>query len=703
MKEKIKIGIILPNKEDYTLNNAAAASIWVKEYNQGSLTKITQVFGNCTSVPLTKNFTNLYEKKITVNSYYYLINFIHKLPKTVKIIEIHNRPHFFFFLKEKLPNIKFILIFHNDPIGLRGSKSTKERKEILEKCDNIIFVSSYVKKKFFEGLNDYLPISGDIVYPASNYYNHNFKKKLCKKKIIVFVGKLNHAKGYDSFGVAVINILNKFNDWKAVVHGNEKREHHIFKHKNLIVNNWISHRNIINLYKKSSISVVPSSWAEPFGRTAMESSDMGNAVITSGTGGLFETSCRPIILKKINSKHIEKEITKLIKNPRLLKKIQNFNYKNLLINYNLNSYNLNTIKKKLLLTEEIKSFNIKKNLITVLHIANFDEKNNFRLNNINIADKISNGFIKNNIKTINFSDRFYSKLNTLSSIDDKVLNIIKSVRPNLLLLGHTNSLETETLYKAKNIIPDLRIAFWYEDSISPSGPDYYSNKKFIEKYIKYVDQYFVTTHKDYVLTSIKKNRINFMPIPCSETTEYLKLYQNQNPQYDVFFAISHGVNRGILKKEKIDDRFHWLKEFLSHNNQITFNCFGFNNIQPVWGDNYDREIAKCSFGLNLSRGLPIKYYSSNRVSSLIANGLPTLMDAKTKYGDFFSDKEIILYNNIEELIDKIIFYKKNNKKRILIGKNGKAKYFKLFNNKIVSDYIMSKSLNIPGKFIFNWQ
>ena len=123
----------------------------------------------------------------------------------------------------------------------------------------------------------------------------------------------------------------------------------------------------------------------------------------------------------------------------------------------------------------------------------------------------------------------------------------------------------------------------------------------------------------------------------------------------------------------------------------------------MWGDNYNREIAKCSFGLNLSRGLPIKYYSSNRVSSLIANGLPTLMDAKTKYGDFFSDKEIILYNNIEELIDKIIFYKKNNKKRILIGKNGKAKYFKLFNNKIVSDYIMSKSLNIPGKFIFNWQ
>ncbi len=39
--------------------------------------------------------------------------------------------------------------------------------------------------------------------------------------------------------------------------------------------------------------------------------------------------------------------------------------------------------------------------------------------------------------------------------------------------------------------------------------------------------------------------------------------------------------------------------------------------------------------------------------------------------------------------------------RMLTGKNGKAKYFKLFNNKIISDYILSKTLSIPGKFKFN--
>ena len=68
----------------------------------------------------------------------------------------------------------------------------------------------------------------------------------------------------------------------------------------------------------------------------MESSDMGNALITTGKGGLKETAFNPIILKKINSQSIESEIVKLIKHPNLLKKIQKFNYENKKINYNEN-------------------------------------------------------------------------------------------------------------------------------------------------------------------------------------------------------------------------------------------------------------------------------------------------------------------------------------------------------------------------------
>ena len=705
MKKKIEIAELLPNKEDYSVNKAAAASIWVKDFNKGSIAGKQIIFGiSSSSYPLSKNFINLKKINLINNSYFYIINFIKKLPKTIKIIIIHNRPHFFFILKKKFPEIKFVLVFHNDPNTLRGSRSDNEKISIMENCEKIVFVSSYVKDRFYNNINNLLPIKGDIIYPSTNYYNHNFKKKLKKEKIIVFIGKLNSSKGYNFFGHAVINILKKYKDWKVIVAGNEKREFYDFKHERLKIYDWLSHKQIINIYKKSSISVVPSTWNEPFGRTAMESSDMGNALITSGKGGLKETAFNPIILKKINSKSIQNEIEKLIKNPNLLKKIQKFNYKNNKINFKDNLKKISAIKENLI---EINSYklnftNNNNNNNRILHIANFDEKNDFRLSSINLAAKISNGFIKDKFQITNFSDRFFFQTNAFSNIDDKIINIVKNLNPNLLLLGHTNSIKKETLKYIKDKFSNIKIAFWYEDSVNKKGPDFNKNKQFIEKYKDYVDQYFVTTDKNNIQTSIPRNKLNFIPVPCSNTTENLNLYQTRNHEFDIFYAVSHGVNRGILKKNKIDERYNFLKLLMSKSNDITYNIFGFNNVQPVWGNKFLKEISKCKFALNLSRGEPIKYYSSNRIASLVANGIPTLIDEKVKFSDFFSNNEMIFYKDIYDLIDKVNYYKKNERKRVQLGFNGKNRYFKIFNNRIVADYIFSKTLGVKPLYDHIW-
>ena len=701
MKNKKEIAELLPNKEDYSLNKAAAASIWIKDFNQGDIANKQLIFGISSSSSLSKNFINLKKNNLINNSYFYIKNFISKLPKSIKVIVIHNRPHFFFILKKKYPEIKFILIFHNDPNTLRGSRSVKEKINILQNCDKIIFVSSYVKKRFYYNINNFLPTKGEVIYPSTNYYNHNFKKNLKKDKIIIFVGKLNSAKGYNLFGPAVINILNKYKDWTAIVAGNEKRESYIFHNERFKVFDWLSHKQIINIYKKSSISIVPSTWDEPFGRTAMESSDMGNALITTGKGGLKETVFNPIILKKISTLSIENEIEKLIKHPNLLKKVQNFNYENRKINYNKNLITVSNLKKNLLKKESYK-INFNNNNNKILHIANFDEKNDFRLSNFNLATKISNGFIKDKFHTTNFSDRFFSQQNVHSDIDDRIINIIKNLKPTLILLGHTNSLKTETLKIIKDKFSDIKIAFWYEDSINKKGPDYIKNRTFIEKYKNYVDQYFVTTDVNSIETSIPKKKLNFIPVPVSTLSENLNLYKTKNHAFDIFYAVSHGVNRGVLKKNKMDERYNFLKLLMKKSEDITYNIFGFNNVQPVWGDEFMNEISKCRFGLNLSRGEPAKHYSSNRIATLVGNGIPTLIDEKIKFSDFFSNNEMIFYKGIYDLIDKVNYYKKNERKRIQIGINGQSKYFKIFSNRIVADYIACKTLGTKPSYDYVW-
>ena len=67
------------------------------------------------------------------------------------------------------------------------------------------------------------------------------------------------------------------------------------------------------------------------------------------------------------------------------------------------------------------------------------------------------------------------------------------------------------------------------------------------------------------------------------------------------------------------------------------------------------------------------------------------MDKKTQLGDFFNNNEIVLYNNINDLADKIRFYKKNDNLRKQIAKNGKKKYFNLFSELKITKYLINKS------------
>ena len=47
---------------------------------------------------------------------------------------------------------------------------------------------------------------------------------------------------------------------------------------------------------------------------------------------------------------------------------------------------------------------------------------------------------------------------------------------------------------------------------------------------------------------------------------------------------------------------------------------------------------------------------------------------------------------LDDLASKVKYYKKNDKLRKIIAKNGKDKYFKLFNETKISKYIIDKSL-----------
>ena len=697
----MKISILLPYKENFSANYAGAVSLFVKDTSLFSKYKNDIfVFGNMDfKKPFLNNYININLKRkiLQSTSKNYVKSFIDEESKiNSDIIEIHNRPNYIKYLKD-IKNKKIILYFHNDPLTMNGSKSVEDRLFLLNNIDKILFNSNWSQKRFFINIEneDLLKQKTSVCYQSTSRVKIDFKKK---QKLISFVGKLNKAKGYDLFGNAIIKILDNNKNWKAIVIGDEPREKINFTHKNLEIKGFSTHNYVLKKLETVSISVVCSRWDEPFGRTSLEAASRGSAVIISNKGGLPETSETAITLKDLSSSEIFNQIQKLIDNKKILLKTQKNNLKTFKFDHKYISNLIDNIRNQF---ENIKSFAIKKDqILKVMHITNFNERFNGRLH-YNTGRRLNNGFIRLGHNVLAMSDRdilhnnkSIKDLKGFNNLQNKILETFENFKPDLIVLGHADRVSTNTLEKLKELDKNLFITQWFLDPLSKHGPDHINNTKRILDKKNFLDSSFLTT--DPSSLSINLPNSYFMPNPCDSSFEILENYK-KDCSFDVFFAMSHGVHRGQLKKGKNDDREIFINRLINKNKDIKFDVYGMNNVQPIWGDQFIKKISNSFMGLNLSRGKPIKYYSSDRIAQLIGNGLLTLIDEKTYLSDFFSNKELIFYKDMNDLSEKILKFKKDKKEGKKIAKNGKLKYFKYFNSTIVSDFIINRTLGIKSK------
>ena len=707
----MKISILLPYKENFSPIYPGAVSLFVYETSRISkYRKNIIVYGNTQykntfnikyrNIDLEKNRFQSISKK-------YIENFV-KIEKKYNsdLIEVHNRPNYLTYLYNFMKYKKYILYFHNDPLTMVGSKTIKERKFLLKICYRILFNSNWSKKRFLEGLENKF-INSDklqVVFQSADKSIIDLGKK---KKMITFVGKLNRSKGYDIFGKAVIKILDKYKNWTANVIGDEQRDKINFSHKRLVNHGFLKHDKVIEIYKKTNIAVVCSRWEEPFGRTSLEASSNGCAVIISNKGGLPETITNGIILKNLSIKHLYLSIDKLIKNTNTRKNLQKLSLKNFFLTHSYVSKLIDNFRDEKF--GNLKLFFTKKNKknLRIMHITNFNERHNGRLF-FNTGRRLNNGFIRLGHSILDFSDRdiqkYYKNINDLNgakALNDKLKKTCYNYKPDMLVLGHADLISTQTLNELKEDYPSLKIAQWFLDPLNKNGPDYDRNKKRILDKSELLDANFITTSPDALNFLSKKVKNYFIPNPSDTSFETLNNFDHKC-NMDVFFALSHGVHRGILKSGKGDDREIFIKKLMETTENVKFDLYGVNNIQPIWADHYFKSIANSKMGLNLSRGTPIKYYSSDRITQIIGNGLVTLIDEKTHYNNFFNNDEMVFYNSLSDLSEKILRINKDEKLRKKIGRKGKLKYTKYFNSTLVAQFIIEKTLDIKTKKKYLW-
>ena len=706
----MNISILLPYKENFAHKAAGAVSLFVNDITRESNYKKTiKVYGSTDFKNyLSPNYKNIkFDKNLLQSSnYQYVSNFINSDEAlNSDLIEVHNRPKYINQIRKKFFK-KLFLYFHNDPLSMDGSRTVLERINLLNTVDKLIFNSKWCRERYFIDFKNKEELLNKtaICFQSASKTRINFKEKM---KIISFVGKLNRAKGYDIFGNTIIKILDKHPSWSAKVYGDEPREQLIFKHKNLKILGFKDNKLILEDLKKISISVICSRWEEPFGRTSLEASSRGSAVIISNKGGLPETTSEAIILKNLTVKSLYSSINKLIIDKKKLLSVQKKNYNNFSLTHSFVAKIIDNIRKSSIKINHINLFNFNKNNpLKIIHITNFNRRFNGRLQ-YNTGRRLNNGFVRlgHNVLTISDRDIIHENKKILdisgkNSLQNTIIENTNNFKTDCLILGHADAITEETLQIIKEKNKKLRICQWFLDPLGKKGPDYQKNNKRILDKVNCMDATFLTSCPSVLSTKIDNSY--FMPNPSDPSFEILKNYES-NCQSDVFFAMSHGVHRGELKKGKFDRREVIINTLRKNNKKINFDIYGMNNIQPIWGDKFINAISNSRMGINLSRGEPVKYYSSDRIVQLMGNGLLTFIDKKTRYNDFFSKNEMIFYNDLDDLGYKLNKYKKDNKIAKKIAQNGRAAYIKKFNSTIVADFILSKTLGYTSKYKFDWE
>ena len=340
--------------------------------------------------------------------------------------------------------------------------------------------------------------------------------------------------------------------------------------------------------------------------------------------------------------------------------------------------------------------------IKILHIADMHNRHQGRLY-YSSGKKLNNGFIKNDFNVMQISDRDFLQSNIFNYKKTTFINYLNNTiinfNPDIVILGHVDSLNEKDFFQLKNNHKNVKFSQYFVDTLDPKFEKFSQHqKRFFLKY-QICDTNFITTDPA-TLDFADKSKTFYIPNVCDSSIDTLNNFEYENLEYDIFFALSHGQHRGELKKGYVDERVEFINKL--EISDIKKNFYGIDK-QPIWGADFFSELSKTKMGLNYNRGMPTKYYSSDRICLLIANGLLTFLQRGYSYEDFLEDrKDVIYYDDHNDLSDYIKFYSKNNNDRSKIAFNGKEKYFKIFENTLVTKYMIEKILDYKISYKLSW-
>jgi len=334
----------------------------------------------------------------------------------------------------------------------------------------------------------------------------------------------------------------------------------------------------------------------------------------------------------------------------------------------------------------------------ILHVANFNT-HKYGTDLYATDRKISAGLIRNGHFVYDFSYRDICRNESMwrttklgnKKVNRRLVEACDNLHPDLLLLGHSELIEARTLALVRSRRPRMKVALWYVDALFHAQKMHH-----VEERLPHIDMLFATTSGPYLAAYARETTIAaFIPNPVDSGVETGRAFARQTYNHDFIFCgrDSNDPERQAFMTRLQQDTVQRLRSGFR-------GCLG---QPPLTGAAYLDFLGSAKMGLNISRRNDVELYSSDRIAQLLGNGLLTFCPRVPGFDRLFTEEEIVYFDTIDDLLEKIFYYHKHDTERRTIAEKGWKKVHAACSSERVTRYMLELLFHQRSSSDYEWR
>ena len=341
----------------------------------------------------------------------------------------------------------------------------------------------------------------------------------------------------------------------------------------------------------------------------------------------------------------------------------------------------------------------------ILHVGNFGSRAKGAFLH-SVAPKLSRGWVRAGHQVVDFADRDVARSATvfgarklgMAHANRMLARLAHDMRPDLLVLGHADTIRAGTIGALRRALPAMRVLQWNVDPVFECD-----NIGRLRSKIDVVDATLVSTAGE-ALEPLRRAgmRLGFMPNPVDFSVESGRADLAHALPYDVFFACGHPSRPRRMVGGQEWDMNRFFADLARAVPGVRACLAGLGGQPHLTGAAYQDALSQCAAGLNASRRQDAFLYSSDRLAHMAGNGQAILIDRATGYGQLFGPGEMGFFSSFDELATLVRRMIAEPAWRRSLAASGRARYHALFNETVVAGYLVEVATDTHDPSRYAW-